>query len=74
MGCPFKGPKVELSTHLKMCPYDLLKDYIARTEQQLVALKHQIEVRLSPSLLPKFFSTKFRLITTKGKQSTLNIG
>jgi WD40 repeat protein len=65
MGCPFKGPKVELPSHLKICPYDLLKEYIARTEQQLAALKQQIEKQANEISLIKSMLKADRTVNTE---------
>lgn len=76
MGCPFKGPKVELPSHLKICPYDLLKDYITRTEQQIIALKQQLEVFLSFIVLCLFFPslrTRTRTQTQTQKRTWYDI-
>ncbi|KAL6045526.1 Tripartite motif-containing protein 72 [Balamuthia mandrillaris] len=38
-GCPWRGRRAELPQHLRQCPFDLLKVYINRTEEELLALR-----------------------------------
>jgi len=42
-GCQFRGTKIELNTHLQRCPFELMKDFVKSTEEEISLLKNQIE-------------------------------
>lgn len=45
VGCAWSGPNNKLDEHMRKCVFELLKDYIAQTNDRLMSLDKQVRVQ-----------------------------
>jgi hypothetical protein len=46
IGCKWRGPATEAEAHIKLCPYEVFKDFVTETREELAALRQEVKNQL----------------------------